>query len=380
MLRSIFATNFRCYKEVAWKDIGQRNVILGVNGAGKTSLLEAIYFLARCRSFRTSQTREMRLWNTKSLGVAGKVDHPESTENEQHLKVEWTPTKRKFSIDQQESLSFRDYWGSLLAVVFSNDDRFLVRGASTARRQWMDALIATLYPTYLPLVQRANNLLREKNALLHMEAPDRKVWESITDTLFTTADEIQKHRIEMTEKLRPLMTRFYTEVSGAREKMEFQFDDRYVRQSARSRDSLWAEELKGKLSVAGHHRDDWDLKLKGKSVRHFGSEGQQRSVAIVMRLAEMTLIHENAGKHPLILIDDALNELDSDRRERFFRELPEEAQVIVTTTREENVLGLKEAHHWEVEDGNINLVKSPSTAGIISPIDRPPPMIPPDAF
>jgi DNA replication and repair protein RecF len=333
LLKEIRLQDFRCYQEFCLTGLTQRNVFLGENGKGKTSLLEAIYFLIRCRSFRTHQTRELIHWGGNSMGLAGVFEK----EAVHKLKVEWGVDERILTLNEQAHITFRDYWGQVQVVVFQNSDRHLLQGPAQLRRQWVDGIIASIEPEYLQLIQRAQLLLKQKNAFLRKSPHDRNLWNTLTDQLEELTRRIHEVRSNFTLQAAPLLEKSYQILTGKKEVLEITYDAEIPRQLTRTRNKLWAMEQQFHAAQLGPHRDDWKFQLKGQALRAFGSEGQVKSGALALRLLEIKLIQEKTQRWPLLLIDDALNDLDNQRREQFWELLPQESQQFYATPQKEQL-------------------------------------------
>ena len=332
MLKRLHVCNFRCHEDFELAGLEACTLLIGDNGRGKTSLLEAVYFLSRCRSFRTHQTRELIRWGSQQLGVAGWFDDAPY----QKLKIEWGEDSRNLAVDQSENLTFRDYWGRLPAVVFQNHDRQIVLGTAQARRHWADGLLASMNPVYLGQAQRAHLLLKQKNALLHQNNPDRNLWESLTTQLEEISRSLLQARQAFTLQARPLLEQFYQSLAGEKESLGFQYESPLPQLLAAPREALWQRERERGLARLGPHRDDWKISLFDKPLRDFGSEGQVKTAALALRLLETQLIRETTGQQPLLLLDDVLVELDPERQQRFWKQVPTQSQILYATTRPEN--------------------------------------------
>lgn len=327
MLNELRLQQFRCFTEHTITLLEPKNAFLGGNGKGKTSLLEAIYFLTRCRSFRTHQTRDLIHWGGGMLGVSGDF----SEQPVRRLKVEWSVDDRILTINESSNASFREYWGQVLSVVFQNSDRHILQGPAQLRRQWVDGLIASVKPDYLQWIQRAQLLLKQKNAFLRKNAQDRGIWTSLTDQQEEGTRRIHEARIAFTEQAAPVLETSYQILTGKKECLRMTYEAEIPRQLIRTREKLWEMERQFGTAQLGPHRDDWKFQLDGKMLRAFGSEGQVKSGALSLRLLELQMMHRQTNRWPLLLIDDALNDLDLDRKEQFWSLVPPEAQLFYAT-------------------------------------------------
>jgi DNA replication and repair protein RecF len=329
VLTALHLTDFRCHAEVHHRALAPRVAFIGDNGRGKTTLLEAVHVLSRVRSFRTHQNRELIRWGADRLGVAGTF----STPGLLALKVLWSPEERLLEIDGRPAATFREYWGRCHVAVFQNTDRQLVQGAAALRRQWADSLAASIDPAYLPALQSAQLLLKQKNALLRQDRPDRAVWTALTLQLRQHCAAIAAARATLTRAAQPVLEQAYRRLAGGRERLHVDHVDEITRQLQRGDDTLWERETGLRTARLGPHRDDWELLLDGHPLRQYGSEGQQKSSVLALRQVELELVRAHRGVWPIILLDDAVNELDPARQDAFWNILPREAQIFFATTR-----------------------------------------------
>jgi DNA replication and repair protein RecF len=333
MLTRLHLSQFRCHEQLELGNLGLHSALLGSNGKGKTSILEAIFYLARSRSFRTSQNRELVLRGKKALAVTGEF----SGEDFQKLRIEWSGDGRKLSLDQLEKATFREYWGKALVVVFKNEDRLLVQGAASTRRRWIDSQIASVNPSYLQSLQKAQLLLRQRNALLRQARPDRALWEILVGQVDGLTERIESDRKQFNDQAFPLAERLYGELTGQKERLKLRYEGDFEKSKEVHLDELWDRERHLKVAQRGPHRDDWQILLDDKSLRAFGSEGQQKSAALTLRMVEMKLLQQSLGRSPILLFDDVLNELDAVRKKKFWGLMDATVQMFFATTEEANL-------------------------------------------
>ncbi|MEM9399488.1 MAG: DNA replication and repair protein RecF [Verrucomicrobiota bacterium] len=334
VFESVYLQHFRCHDSLEVKGLQQVNVLRGQNGSGKTTLLEALYFLARCKSFRTSTNKDLICWGQKSFGLRGNCLNGDMHKK---LKVEWSVEGRKLSLDEHESVNFSQWWRQVLVIVVTNQDKRLVEGPGQTRRSWADGLLATIAPEYLPLIQRTQTLLKQKAALLKEEKPDRILWKTLTEQLREFSQRINEYRKNFTEETGVIISEFYSQLTQGHELLEMKFDSQFEKAETLKEEELWEREINRRAPQLGPHRDDWLLILEKSSMRSFGSEGQQKSAALALRLAELELIQQETQRWPVILLDDPLNELDIARVERFWSYLPRQAQIFYATPQEDSV-------------------------------------------
>ncbi|NJK90883.1 MAG: hypothetical protein HC904_03020 [Blastochloris sp.] len=204
--------------------------------------------MLRCRSFRTHQTRELIHWGGTSLGVSGDFQE----EPVRRLKVEWSVEERVLTLEEQPRASFREYWGQILVVVFQNSDRHLLQGPGQLRRQWVDSLIASLHPEYLQWIQRAQLLLKQKNAYLRKGGGDRGLWNSLTDPLEEVTRRIHEARETFTNQAAPVLEETYQHLTGKQEQLTLRYEAEIPRQLARERASCGRWKTNSKPRSSDH--------------------------------------------------------------------------------------------------------------------------------
>lgn len=340
VINRLILEQFRCHRSLNLSDLGARMALCGPNGRGKTSVLEAIHLLSRCRSFRTPRIAECAAWGGGKFGIAAWL--ASDVDTVRHLKFEWSRAGRQLAHDQASNLKLRDFWGLIQSIAVTGGDRVLISGSGSIRRAWLDGLIAATNPAYLQTCQSASLLLRQKNALLKHASVDRRVWTALTTPMRSFCATIVEARTQWIATLAPQIAEHYAALTGHRESLSLIPIPETSRRLQRHDDEVWAAELRTRQCELGCHRDDWDVQLNGKSLRHFGSEGQQKSAALAMRLTEIVTTFEKCPRRTVVLIDDALSELDEGRRARFWQRLPAAAQVWFATTdpsRDRSVAG-----------------------------------------
>jgi DNA replication and repair protein RecF len=330
------------------------HLLLGDNAQGKTNILEAIYLIATLRSFRGVGGSQMIRHGHKGYFVSGTI----VAQGEREVKMYWSREIRKLSLDSQSVQRLTDYLGVLRAVVFCTEDLQLIKGSPRVRRRFMDLLLAQTHPTYLPILQRYSVALRSRNALLKQPAPDLNSVASFSNELTSAGTEIIKFRQEFLPVFAPLAQAAYRGVSGAAEELQLDYHPSvkgdFAVQLAQSR----ARERTFRMTVVGPHRDELQLSLAGKPAAQFGSEGQKRSVAIALKMAQAEHLAAVHGSAPVLLIDDIMGELDARRRRGFLplleRSRQSHGQVFMTATEENWPSELaEEVYRWQVTSGSV---------------------------
>lgn len=334
------------------------HLLLGDNGQGKTNILEAIYLLSTLRSFR-------------GVGNAQIVRHGQSgffaganivADGEREVKMYWSAKERKLSLDGQPVRKLSDYWGTLKTVVFCAEDLQLIKGLGRARRRFLDFLLAQTHAGYLALLQRYTQALRSRNAMLKHSIVDEMALDGFTAEVVKAGNEITRLRRELIPKLSPLARLAYRGISGGDEELRFEYRPSvktdFTVQLKQSRD----RERSYRSTLIGPHRDEVDLLLNDRSAVQFASEGQKRTLAIALKIAQAEYLLGLHGSAPVLLIDDVMGELDSKRRGAFVPLLQRArvtgGQVFMTATEENWPAELAaDRHTWRVAAGDLQRAK-----------------------
>jgi DNA replication and repair protein RecF len=330
------------------------HLLLGDNAQGKTNILEAIYLMATLRSFRGVGGAQMVRHGTKGYFAGGNVVGQGGHE----IKIYWSARERKLALDGQPVKRLADYFGALRAVVFCTEDLQLVKGAARARRRFLDLLLAQTRPDYLPLLQRYMHTVRARNALLKQRAVDEAALESFSLELVKLGNEIIRARRELAPKFSPLARLAYRRISNDAEELRIEYLPSVKKDFAVELAQLRARERTYRSTLVGPHRDDLQLLLHEKSAAQFGSEGQKRTLAIALKMAQAEFLAGIHGSPPILLIDDVMGELDLKRRSGFLPLLEHarkaSGQVFMTATEENwpSEIGT-DLQRWEVVNGTL---------------------------
>ena len=328
------------------------HVLFGDNAQGKTNILEAIYLMATLRSFRGVGGAQMVRHGAKGYFVGGNVVGQGGHE----IKMYWSASERKLALDARPVKKLGDYLGALRAVVFCTEDLLLVKGAARGRRRFLDLLLAQTHPTYLPLLQRYALALRARNALLKHRTVDEAALESFSAELVKLGNELIRFRTELAPKLSPLARLAYRRISNDAEELRIEYQPSVKKDFAVELAQAQKRERTFRATLVGPHRDELQLTLNGKSAAQFGSEGQKRTLAIALKMAQAEYLTGIHGSAPVLLIDDVMGELDAKRRAGLLPMLQHarktSGQVFMTCTEENwpRELGT-DLQRWEVRAG-----------------------------
>ncbi len=328
------------------------HLLLGDNAQGKTNILEAIYLMATLRSFRGVGGAQMIRHGARGYFVGGKI----VGQGERELKMFWSARERNLTLDGRAVKKLADYFGVLRTVVFCTEDLQLVKGTARARRRFLDLLLAQTQPGYLPLLQRYMHTVRARNALLKQRSLDENALDSFSEELVKLGNEIIRARRELVPKFSPLARLAYRRISNDAEELRIEYQPGVKNDFAVELAQSRARERTFRATVVGPHRDDLQLLQNGKSAAQFGSEGQKRTLAIALKMAQAEFLAGIQGSPPILLIDDVMGELDVKRRSGLLPLLEHArrttGQVFMTCTEANwpSELG-KDLSSWEVQAG-----------------------------
>jgi DNA replication and repair protein RecF len=328
------------------------HLLLGDNAQGKTNILEAVYLMATLRSFRGVGGGQMIRHGQKGYFVGGQV----VAQSGHEIKIYWSARERNLSLDGRPVRKLTDYLGTLRTVIFCTEDLQLVKGTARTRRRFLDLLLTQTQPGYLPLLQRYMIAVRSRNALLKQPNSNEATLEGFSRELIQLGEEIMRHRRELAPKFSPLARLAYRRISGDAEELRIEYQPGVKKDFTLELAQSRARERSYRTTLIGPHRDELQLLLNEKSAAQFGSEGQKRTLAIALKMAQaeyLTGIHGNA---PVLLIDDVMGELDARRRSGLLplleRARETSGQVFMTATEENwpRELG-RDLQRWEVRAG-----------------------------
>lgn len=323
------------------------NILVGENAQGKTNLLEAVFYASVGRSFRASASNEMIKFGSKSAEVS--IDYlSEKKERSDNITIRLFSDKKK-TVEKNhlrvEKLS--DIVGSFRAVLFCPEHLSLIKDGPLERRNYLDIAISRISPKYIYSLQRYGYFLKQRNALLRSAQKDRGVFDSTVDLwseqLAKEAAEISRFRVEFLKRVALIVGECFEDMTGKKESVEIvyrgsagldeadYFDKEKVTEKYLSLfSSSYDREIALGATLFGTHKDDIEIKINSKNARSFASQGQQRSLALALKLAEGEICKEEFGDYPVFLFDDVLSELDETRRDYMIRYATGK-QVIITT-------------------------------------------------
>ena len=364
-ISKLFLKNFRNYQDLTVEFDPGVNILVGLNAQGKTNILEALYYCAMGKSHRASFDEEMILWRQERASIEVFFSRHGATNSLRfHLRE-----KQKKEIWMNDSpFAAKEVIGSLNVVLFSPEDLWLIKGAPALRRRFLDNEISQANRPYYKLLSQYNRLLMQRNNLLKkirekkVSADQLEQWD---EQLAPTAARIVWSRWQSVQKMTMLANLIHRRITDSRENLSLRylltggenlvkFDvpelESWYRQIFRS--ARMEDIARGSTSI-GPHRDDILFYVSGKNLRVYGSQGQQRTGVLSLKLAELEYIKSETGEYPILLLDDVMSELDFSRRLELMSFIREKVQTFITATDEIYFPDVKSVRYFRVLSGTL---------------------------
>ena len=344
--------HFRNYRDQWISFTAPKTIVVGENAQGKSNLLEAVELLATLKSHRTSRDRDLVQQDQPLAQVSASVQR--DLGSAELALVLRSAGRRTVILNGEQRRRHLDGLGTLNAVQFSSLDLHLVRGGPGDRRAWVDTLLVQLEPIYAHILSQYNQVLKQRNALIKRlygdggdpAAADRTelaLWDAQLATLGT---HVMRRRARSIQRLAPIAQDWHQAISGQRETLRLHYQPNVPMPTdtepdaaptiqaqflAKIQQRAVAEQYQ-RTTLVGPHRDDIDLLINDTPSRQYGSQGQQRTLVLALKLAELHLIEAVIGEPPLLLLDDVLAELDLRRQNQLLEAIQDRFQTIITTT------------------------------------------------
>ena len=329
-------------------------VIHGPNGRGKTNILESAYIATMGHSHRTSDMKDVIHWNEDEASI---IVHFMKAETPHTLQIKWGRQGKKLIRLHDNPLSQKELVGTLNTVIFSPEDLELIKGTPSLRRRFLNMEISQTSPQYyhqLTMYQRAvqqrNRVLKEYSHKAHAPVQD---WD---EQIATLGAQIIQKRLESLKKLNQLMDLMNRKLTNGKEDLRLQYTQPYsehtllVKKEAllSALQSHLAEDRRRFQTSVGPHRDDIIFYSGPMDLKRFGSQGQQRTAILSVKLSELEYIKSEVGEYPILLLDDVLSELDQERRQNLLKFIHKRVQTIITTTDTEETASLDNVQYIDL--------------------------------
>ena len=338
-LKSIHLINFKNYEEAEITLTSNINCFVGSNGSGKTNILDAVHYLSLCKSYMNVLDRQNIRFDQQFFAIQGTWEK-DAQEIAIHCAVK-SGSKKVFKRNKKEYERLADHIGQFPAVMISPYDRDLISEGSELRRKWMDGIISQFDRQYLESIQKYGKILEQRNALLkNMQEQrlfDRDAIEVWNEQMSAVGTEIHKKRQEFLKDFIPIFQERYNFIGLVAEEVQLEYRSQLNESSFDA--LLLAYERKDAFthfSNAGTHKDDLIFTIKGHPIKKFGSQGQQKSFIIALRLAQYDWLKKRLHVQPVLLLDDIFDKLDQERVKKLLQLVSNNyfGQVLVTDTDE----------------------------------------------
>ena len=362
-LESIDIKDFRNYQEQEIECNPHLNVFLGANAQGKTNILESIYFLALTRSHRTHSDKDLIHFQREQLHVKGSLHRSNTI---LPLEIILSKKGRTTKVNHLKQARLSDYIGKMNVILFAPEDLQLVKGSPAQRRKFIDIELGQIKAIYLSDLSTYNHVLKQRNSYLKTsEQIDHTFLDVLDQQLVDYGTRVIQHRINFVLQMEELAQLKHLDISDQAEVLTLRYlssvplgegdslHENYLKalKSSRSRDVF-----KRNTSI-GPHRDDLAFYINGMEA-DYGSQGQQRSLILSLKLAEIDLVHQFTQEYPILLLDDVMSELDNNRQLKLLKTISKDIQTFITTTSLDHLQGLPDdLSIFTVKQGHIQSYK-----------------------
>ncbi len=372
-IKSISLKNYRNYIDLSLDFHSRKILFIGKNAQGKTNLLESVYYLSCLDSPRVKTESELILWGKETAMVSSVVD---KSDFDTELSVKINPPKRKeLKVNQVKKTKSSEFCSNLSVVSFSVNDLLLLRGVPDDRRSWLDLAISQIYPAYLDRISKYNKIRTQKNNYLKEIKGNLNADTSLLDVwntqLCVSGSNIIYLRLKFLNELQKIAIEKHFQIASdeyfsmlyiSTVLGDINFEDTLnitvekIAELFESRlEERKPEEIIRAQALVGPHRDDVSFFINNIEAKKFASQGQQRTIVLSLKLAELELIKNKIGENPVLLLDDVLAELDNNRQNYLLNAIGNETQTIITSV--DTVLFdneyLKDVEIFTVENGNV---------------------------
>ena len=351
-IKNIKIKNFRNYEEEKINLEKNINIFYGENAQGKTNIIEAIFLCSLGKSFRAKKDIEMIKLNEENSIV--EIEY-EKSDREGKIKIE-LGNKKNIYLNGIKIKKLSELLGNLNIVIFTPDDINILKGGPQNRRRFLDIMISQLRPNYMHILNLYLKTIEQRNKYLRQikeENKDEKLLEIWDEKLVEYATKICEYREEFINKIIEKLKIIHNKITNGKEKIELEYitecrDKEKYLNLLKERRKL--DIIKG-FTTKGIHRDDFMIYINKKEINIYGSQGQNRTAMLSLKLAELQVIYDEIGEYPILLLDDFMSELDKNRRKNFLENI-EDTQVIITGTEKLDIENLKYLE-YNVSNGQV---------------------------
>lgn len=357
-IKNLHLKNFRNYAEEDFEFSPTMNVLSGRNAQGKTNCAEAVFYLCTGTSPRTRREKQLIRNGEESAFISCKC---EGRYGEVEISASIRESGREVKVNGNKITRNADILGNMFAVFFSPQELRLIQDGPDERRKFLNVSISQLSRPYFVALSRYNKILEQRNNLLKNRDLDMvydtlPVWDA---QLCKYAAVVAKSRADYIAKLAPMACEAHAYLTDGKEELLITPEKKYKGEEEELEKKLFDEltynydrDIRLGFTASGPHRDDIDIKINGADAKNYASQGQARTAALSIKLAEVNLFKDNCGEPPVLILDDVMSELDLPRRKKLVGRC-EGLQTIITCTHAERVLYGKQTNKITVEGGAI---------------------------
>lgn len=339
---SLVLNNFRNISNLKLVFDNPVTILYGVNGSGKTNIVESIFLLSNATSFRTSYFKEMIQNGKNESEIEGEI---KTLNRKQKFKISLNKNGKIAYINDLLINKVSDYIGKAIAVSFSPEDVSLFKDSPGERRHFLDKELSSLFPIYIKQLIAFKNVLDERNTLLKQKI-DYDLLDVIDDKLIEASYDVYKRRNWLITKIIEFATQIYMDITNQSQQIKIVYhtflnemdkQQYYLKAKEIYKKSLKKDEEKMYTNI-GIHKDDFKVYLNDMEIDMFASQGQQRLISLCMKLAVVEIIKKANKTEPIIILDDAFSELDSFKKKKLFNYILKKEQVFITCTDYKNII------------------------------------------
>jgi len=366
ILKKLYLLNYKNIAEATLSLSPKFNCFIGHNGAGKTNVLDAVYFLSFCHSAQTTQDSLLIRHDQQFFVIEGDYEHDDALLDSMNIYCGMKRgTKKHFKRDKKEYKRLSEHIGLIPIVLISPADTLLIEGGSEERRRLMDLVISQMDRPYIDALNRYNKALQQRNSLLKNEdqEPDPEVLSILEEQMAMEGETIYQKRNAFVEQLKPLFQQFYDTISDGREQVSLAYTSHCQRGPLL--EVIQRDRMKDRAvgySLHGIHRDDLEILLDGHPMRREGSQGQLKTFVIALKLAQFDFLkrQQTLPNTPILLLDDIFDKLDASRVEKIVQLVSGShfGQIFITDTNRDHLDQILSQGHFDhklfhVEEGEI---------------------------
>ena len=359
-INKLSLTNFRNIKKINLAFDSPLTILYGNNGQGKTNIVESIYLLANATSFRTSSFKEMISNDEETSLIEGEIV---STQRKSKQKVVLRKNGKAAYINDIVVTKFSDYIGKFNAICFSPEDVSLFKESPSIRRQFLDKELSSLFPVYIKQLIAFKKILEERNVLLKKKV-DKALLEVLDDKLIESSFDLYKRRKWILEKIVEFATKIYKQITDNQQEIKIVYqtfldekdEKKYFSKAKEMYKNCLNKDIEKTFTTIGIHKDDFKVYLNDLQIDMYASQGQQRLISLCMKLAVSEIVSKASKSQPILILDDAFSELDTNKKQKLFNFVFIKIQVFITCTDYSTIINKNKNENitlLHIKDGNV---------------------------